>query len=102
MAYTVLQYHGQNTKVDKERKGKAFYMTAQVSELHLGKSGCGHLNPALVRSVDLQVMSICAVQTQQATARKTCIVTYGIHSHSKTVNIQLHGEFIYMIAVMKQ
>lgn len=42
---------------------------------YLGKSGCSHLNPALIRSVDLQVMSICAVQTQQATARKTCVVT---------------------------
>lgn len=64
-------------------------MTEHNTALHLGKSGCSHLNPAFIRSVDLQVMSICAVQTQQTTTRKTCIVTCEIETNHENA-LKLH------------
>lgn len=54
---------------------------------YLGKSSCCHLHSAFIRGVNLQVVAIGAVQAQEATARKSSIVTWNmIHRADHTVN----------------
>lgn len=43
--------------------------------VYLGKGRSCHLDPALVRGVDLEIVAESAVETQQPTAGETCVVT---------------------------
>lgn len=53
---------------------------------YLGKSSCCHLHSALIRGVNLQVVAVRAVQAQEATSRKSSIVTWNIvHGADHTV-----------------
>ena len=56
---------------------------------YLCESSGGHLHPAFVRGVDLQVVAVRAVQAQEAAAWKPCIVTWKI-----TYREELHNELI--------
>lgn len=43
---------------------------------HLSEGSSGHLHPALIRGVDLQVVAVGAVQAEETTAWKTSVITW--------------------------
>lgn len=57
--------------------------------MHLGKGSSSHLDTALIRGIDLEIMAESAMETKQPTTREAGIVTWGrgdqewtaIHTH---------------------
>lgn len=45
--------------------------------MHLGKGSSSHLDSALIRGIDLEIMTESAMETKQPTTREASIVTWG-------------------------
>lgn len=44
--------------------------------MHLGKGSSGHLDTALIRGIDFEIMAESAMETKQPTTREASIVTW--------------------------